>query len=60
MQCIFAFLQFEHFTDCFIRDYQSILDQYFEIFTYYANTLAYFAFYYAGIFDTGLSHSIEY
>ena len=34
-----AFLQFEHFTDCSIREYRSILDQYSEIFTYYASIM---------------------
>ena len=45
-----AFLQFEHFADCSIREYQSIQAQYSETFNYYAialcqhNTLAYYAF----------------
>ena len=39
-----AYLQFEHFTDYSIREYQSILDelssaQYFEKFTYYASIM---------------------
>ena len=40
MQCS-AFLQFEHFTDGSIREYQSILDElrYSETFTYYASII---------------------
>ena len=34
-----AFLQFEHFTDCSIRDYRSISDQYSETFIYYASIM---------------------
>jgi len=34
-----AFLQFKHFTDCSIREYQSSLDEYFETFTYYASIM---------------------
>ena len=30
-----AFLQFEHFTDCCIREYRSILVEYSETSTYY-------------------------
>jgi len=52
-----AFLQFEHFTDCFIREYQSILDELSSLYILkhlpivlalcQHNTLAYYAFYYA-------------
>jgi len=34
-----AFLEFEHFTDCSIREYRSILVQYSETFTYYASIM---------------------
>jgi len=58
-----CFLQFEHFTDCSIREYRSILDELSSILEHLPimlalcqhNTLAYYAFYYAGIFEAGLS-----
>ena len=34
-----AFLQFEPFTDCSIREYRSILVHYSETFTYYASII---------------------
>ena len=51
-----AFLQFENFTDCSIRQYQSILDELISVFwniylLWQHNTLAYYAFYYS---DPGL------
>ena len=58
-----CFLQFEHFTDCSVREYRSILDEFkLSILKHLPimlalrqhNTLAYYAFYYAGIFDAGL------
>ena len=64
-----VFLQFEHFTDCSIREYRSILDELSSVFQnlehlpimlalcQHNNTLAYYAFYYAGIFDAGLNTS---
>jgi len=53
-----AFLQFEHFTDCSIREYRSILSpEHLPIMLALCqhNALAYYAFYYAGIFDAGLA-----
>ena len=54
-----TFLQFEYFTDCSIREYRSILDELRKhlpimLALCQHNTLAYYAFYYAGIFDAGL------
>ena len=51
-----AFLQFGHFTDCSIREYRSIM---LSILKYLPIMLAlctqaYYAFYFAGIFDAGL------
>jgi len=34
-----AFLQFEHFTDCSIKEYQSVLDELRLVFTYYASII---------------------
>ena len=34
-----AFLQFEHFTDCSIKEYQSVLDKLRSVFTYYASII---------------------
>ena len=53
-----CFLQLEHFTDYSIREYQSILDELSSSFWNFTYTLAYYAFYYAGIFDAGLACSI--
>ena len=59
-----AFLQFEHFTDCSIREYRSIklsILKHLPIMLALCqhNTLAYYAFYYAGIFDAGLFHAMK-
>ena len=59
-----AFLQFEYFTDCSIKEYQSVLDKLSSVFWNICllcqhNTLAYYAFYYAGIFDAGLVHTTK-
>ena len=59
-----TFLQFKHFTDCSIREYRSIF-RYIQLSIlehlpvmlalYQHNTLAYYAFYYAGILEAGLN-----
>ena len=59
-----AFLQFEHFTDCSIREYRSIklsILKHLPIMLALCqhNTLAYYAFYYADIFDAGLGNNIS-
>jgi len=59
-----AYLQFEHFTDYSIREYRSTYFRWIKLSIlkylpimlalYQHNTLAYYAFYYAGIFDKSL------
>ena len=34
-----AFLQFKHFTDCSIKEYQPVLDELRSVFTYYTSIM---------------------